>query len=160
MPNQNIAGTWRGHYQVPNFPEHDSTFTAFISEHDGQIEGAIEDDCQLGEATFTGTFSFPAVRFTKIYLTEGQIHDVVKRGNKTVIVSAVYGPPVEYQGTMSDDGKEMSGTWKISSDRSRANGTWNAHRLDEKDKDKEKPKEANKPSETKKIEEEELVEVH
>jgi len=160
MPKQNIAGTWRGHYQVPRLPEHDSTFSAFISENDGHIEGAIEDDCQLGQATFTGTFSFPTVRFTKVYINQGRIDEVVKRGNEMVVISAVYGPPIEYVGTMSDDGKEMSGTWKISSNSTLAYGTWNAHRLDEKDKDKEKSKETTKPSETKKIEEEELVEVH
>jgi hypothetical protein len=138
MPNLKIAGTWRGHYQVPALPEHDSTFTAFISEMDGQIEGAIEDDCQLGQATFTGTFSYPAVRFTKIYLGEGRIHDVVRRGNKNVVVSSIYGPPVEYEGTMSNDGKEMSGTWLIAGPDYGNRGTWNAHRLEEKVKEKSK----------------------
>jgi len=150
MPNQNIAGTWRGHYQVPRLPELDSAFTAFISENGGNIEGAIEDDCQLGQATFTGTFSFPNVRFTKVYLTQGQIKEVVQRGKETVIISGVYGPPIDYIGTMSGDGKEMSGTWKISGEIV-AYGTWNAHRLDDKNKDKSK--DTTKPSEVKKTEE-------
>jgi hypothetical protein len=158
MANQKIAGKWRGHYQVPHFPQHDSTFTAYISENGSSIEGAIEDDCQLGEATLTGSFSFPSVQFTKVYLNQGRIDDVVKRGNKTMIVSSFYGPPVEYQGTMTDDGKEMSGTWTISSDNANARGTWTAYRLDEKKKDKER---SNQTSEPEKVtqEEDQLVEV-
>jgi len=151
MTNQSIAGKWRGHYQIPNLPHHDSAFTAFISENGGQIEGAIEDDCQLGEATFTGTFLFPAVQFTKVYLNQGQINEVVKRGEKTVIVSAVYGPPIEYQGTMSNDGKEMNGTWTISSDIASGHGTWTAYRLEEKQK--EKSKQTDTPSIVKQSEE-------
>jgi hypothetical protein len=158
MANQEIAGKWRGHYQVPNFPQHDSTFTAFISENGGHIEGAIEDDCQLGEATLTGTFSFPSVQFTKVYLKQGRIDEVIKKGDKTVIVSAVYGPPIEYQGTMSNDGKEISGKWTISSENARAHGTWTAYRLDEKEKEKEKSTQTDKPSAVKESEEQ-LVEV-
>jgi hypothetical protein len=116
MANQKIAGKWRGFYHIPLIPEHDSAFTAFISESGGHIEGAIEDDCQLGEATLLGSFSFPSVQFTKVYLSQGRINEVVKRGGKSVTISAVYGPPIEYQGTMSDDGKDMSGTWTILSD--------------------------------------------
>jgi len=157
MANQTIAGKWRGHYQVPHFPQHDSTFTAFISENGGQIEGAIEDDCQLGEATLTGTFSFPSVRFTKVYLRQGQINDVVKRGNTTMIITSTYGPPIDYQGTMSNDGKEMNGTWTINSENARARGTWTAYRLE--DKETEKSNQTSKPSEVKKLEEE-VVEVH
>ena len=145
MANQDIAGTWRGHYQVPHFPQHDSSFTAFISENGGTIDGAIEDDCQLGEATLTGTFSFPTVQFTKVYLNQGQIKDVVKRGNKNVIVTSIFGPPVEYQGTMSGDGKEMNGTWTIASGDTSARGTWTAYRLEEKKKDREKSLEKNRP---------------
>ncbi len=156
MANQKIAGTWRGHYQIPHFPQHDSTFTAFISENGGQIEGAIEDDCQLGEATLTGSFSFPSVQFTKVYLNQGRIDEVVKRGDKMVIVSSVYGPPIEYQGTMTGDGKEMSGTWTISSENVSAHGTWTAYRLDEKEKDKSNQTE--RPSEVKESEEQ-LAEV-
>ena len=156
MTNQNIAGKWRGHYQVPQIPEHDSAFTAFISENGGQIEGAIEDDCQLGEATFTGSFTFPLVRFTKVYLTQGQINEVVQRGNKTVMISATYGAPIDYQGTMSDDGKEMSGTWTISGKNASGRGTWTAYRLDEKEK--EKLNQMAKPDDVKQSEEQ-LVEV-
>jgi hypothetical protein len=156
MAHQEIAGKWRGHYQVPNFPQHDSAFTAFISENGGHISGAIEDDCQLGEATLIGSFSFPSVRFTKVYLNPGRIDEVVKRGNNMVIVSAIYGPPIEYQGTMSDDGKEMSGTWTISSDHASAHGTWTAYRLDEKEKDKSN--QTDRHNEVKQLEEE-LVEV-
>ncbi|MBS2007113.1 MAG: hypothetical protein JST01_08730 [Cyanobacteria bacterium SZAS TMP-1] len=156
MATPNIAGKWRGHYQVPLFPHQDSTFTAFISEHGAQIEGAIEDDCQLGEATLTGSFSFPSVRFTKVYLNQGQINDVVKKGNKTVILTSVYGPPVEYQGTMTADGKEMSGTWTISSGNLSNHGTWTAYRLEEKDT--EKANQTTRPREVKQPQEE-LVEV-
>jgi hypothetical protein len=122
MPDRNIAGKWRGHYQYRGVPDHGSGFNAFFSETSGQIDGTIVDDFAPGEASITGAFSFPSVHFTKVYLTPIQS----------------YAEPIEYEGSMSADGKNMSGTWTINGPTSSGAGTWTAYRLDEKEKKKAK----------------------
>lgn len=120
MPNHRIAGEWRGHYQYRHAPDEGSPFSAFFSQTAGAIKGTILDDFMLGKATFTGTFSYPSVQFTKVYVN-----------------SARTPHPVDYQGTMSEDGKTMSGTWTIVIDHLSNSGTWSAHRFDEEAKDEE-----------------------
>jgi hypothetical protein len=46
--------------------------------------------------------------------------------------------PVKYEGTMSEDGKTISGAWVINSPQFGVSlGNWTAYRLEEKEKEKE-----------------------
>ena len=88
-----IGGGWRGKY----FYALDGSahgWEAVFVESNGIIEGNILDDGYLGEANAGGVFRYPFVRFTKLYRTKGML-------------------PVQYEGTMSEDGKMMTGRWSI-----------------------------------------------
>jgi hypothetical protein len=138
MPDRNIAGKWRGHYQYRGVPDLGSGFNAFFSETSGQIDGTIVDDFAPGEASITGAFSFPSVHFTKVYLTPIQEYIVDQQAEKTTVYRSSYAEPIEYEGSMSADGKNMSGTWTINGPTGSGAGTWTAYRLDEKEKKKAK----------------------
>lgn len=104
-----IQGSWKGSYY------HDGEgaphgFEAVFVECTGKIDGNILDHGELGEAMAIGTFSFPCINFTKVYQ---------RKGTK----------PVNYRGTMSEDGKTMFGTWCLSY--TKYYGTWIASRLDD-----------------------------
>ena len=103
-PKHSVQGNWRGAY----FYAHDLTtgcgFEAVFIELNGTVEGNILDDGRLGEAFVGGTFSYPELRFTKVY-----------RGSHAV----------KYQGTMSEDGKLLVGRWVIPG---MSAGTWRAMR--------------------------------
>jgi len=115
MATKSIAGEWRGHYRYRECPDQGSGFSAFITETAGRIEGTIIDDFKPTNASFTGSFSFPSVQFTKVYSNPAQV---------------TY--PIEYQGSMSEDGKEMSGTWLLHDINNVCHtGTWIANRVDE-----------------------------
>ncbi|MBC7997435.1 MAG: hypothetical protein IAF58_05815, partial [Leptolyngbya sp.] len=103
-----IQGGWRGRYFYTgdNSPH---GFEAVFIDMNGVLEGNILDDGRLGEAIVGGNFSYPLVKFTKLYHAEGSLK-------------------VTYQGTMSDDGKTMQGRWTIDGANS---GTWSAARFDD-----------------------------
>ncbi|HEY9785208.1 MAG TPA: hypothetical protein V6D17_07385 [Candidatus Obscuribacterales bacterium] len=104
-----VQGGWRGRY----FYAGDSTphgFEAVFVEMNGIIEGNILDDDELGEATVGGKFTFPFIKFTKIYRSPGT-------------------QPVSYQGEMTEDGTTLTGRWTISS--ADVYGTWTAKRFEE-----------------------------
>jgi hypothetical protein len=122
MEAHSIAGEWRGHYQYRKLPDHGCSFSAFFSESSGQIDGTIVDDFAPGEARLEGSFAFPSLQFTKVYLNT--IYSVA---------------PIDYVGSMSQDGKTISGTWTIKNDHS-TSGTWTAHRLNEEAVDLAKKK--------------------
>jgi hypothetical protein len=69
-------------------------FEAVFIEIGPHLEGSILDHGQLGEAIVNGTFSYPQLRFTKRY------HDRTCE-------------PVEYTGSMNEDGTVISGRWLI-----------------------------------------------
>ena len=119
MAEHDINGQWRGFYSYQKWPDAGSGFDADFYESKGTLEGSITDhDMLLGEASLSGSFNFPSVKFVKVYM---HAHKV----------------PINYEGTMSDDGKSMSGKWTIvelSGDTS--TGFWSAHRLDEEKKDR------------------------
>ena len=115
--SKSIDGNWRGHYSYFKLPDHGSGFNATFIDEGGAIHGTIMDDYGPGEATFSGSFSFPVVNFIKIYR------------NRTEL----YTYPVRYSGRMSDDGKSMNGTWIINSEYGDTKGTWSAYRISEEE---------------------------
>lgn len=116
MADHSISGQWRGHYSYKNSPDAGSGFDAVFRETDGSMEGNIKDDFSPGEASLTGSFYFPSVKFTKTYYTQGYM-------------------PIQYEGTMTTDGKTLNGTWKIIVyDVVSATGTWSAYRIDDEEK--------------------------
>lgn len=110
--NRSISGEWFGNYYYAGTSEPNG-FEAVFIESSGAVEGNILDDGRLGEARVVGTYSAPALSFTKIYRAT---------------------PAVKYVGTLSDDGNMVSGTWSIDP---RCYGTWAAFRNTE-DEDNEK----------------------
>jgi hypothetical protein len=105
--SHSIKGSWSGAFFYSSQSQHGSSFEAVFIDMSGQIDGNILD--QIGEATVTGTFVYPALQFTKIYRTPSE--------------------PVTYIGTMSEDGGTLNGTWSISN--SKLHGTWHATRTDD-----------------------------
>ncbi len=108
--NAGITGSWWGNYYYSSATKAYG-FEAVFVDSNGALSGNILDMGTLGEATVTGTFSSPVVGFTKVYY---------KGGNA----------PVKYDGTMSSDGKSMTGTWQIPPT---ARGSWIAWRIDEEE---------------------------
>ncbi len=114
--SHSVQGSWRGKY----FYASDSTpngFEAVFVEVSGAVEGSILDDGRLGEAFAGGTFVYPQLKFVKRY-------------------HAANTDPISYQGVMSEDGKQINGTWVIKTHNPVAGtvviyGTWTARRMDE-----------------------------
>ena len=95
----------------------EATFTAARGTS-GVFRGTILDDGVLGEAVVShGLQTGRLVRFTKTYIKSVQGRVLA---------------PVRYQGTLSEDGKVISGTWKLESWHSgrvvRTSGHWEAIR--------------------------------
>jgi hypothetical protein len=112
MVNHGITGKWRGHYSYHRRPDDGSGFdVSFIEEKDG-LTGTVRDDFAPHDATLLGTFSYPAVAFVKTYTQPTYF-------------------PIKYEGTMSDDGKSIRGTWVIEADPYSTSGTWTAFRASE-----------------------------
>jgi len=112
--SHNIQGSWRGKYYYAG-EGRAFGFEAVFIEYNGAIEGNILDDGDLGEAIVGGSFSYPNVKFTKRYRRVGL-------------------DSPNYQGTMSEDGKKLSGKWLISKTRlthRTISGPWVAMRLDD-----------------------------
>ncbi len=106
--SHSIQGSWRGRYFYPGSSEPHG-FEAVFIDVNGIIEGNILDDGALGEAVVGGKFFFPHVKFVKIYQTGGK-------------------HAVNYQGMMSEDGKTISGRWRITGALS---GIWSAQRYED-----------------------------
>jgi hypothetical protein len=110
-PRHSVQGNWRGQYFYSYDPGTGHGFEAVFIEVNGIVEGNILDDQAVaggGEAVVGGSFHFPDLRFTKVY-----------RGFHSV----------KYQGTMSEDGKVLTGRWVIPG--AKMNGTWRATRSEE-----------------------------
>lgn len=122
MANHGISGTWRGHYSYAKMPDEGSGFDAVLEEEGGFLSGHIHDDFFLGEAVVSGSFSFPTLQFTKTY-----------------VQSSPY--PVQYNGTMTEDGKTIGGKWSIvDEERGENHGSWTAYRTDQEEKKEDKLK--------------------
>ncbi|RTL35687.1 MAG: hypothetical protein EKK48_28830 [Candidatus Melainabacteria bacterium] len=111
MTSHKIDGKWRGHYTYSDNPDRGSAFDASFTDSKGALSGEIVDDEWLGAAVLVGSFNYPTVRFTKQYTT--------------LKVASI-----DYQGTMSDDGKTMSGKWVIYESELTMRGSWHAYRID------------------------------
>ena len=120
MTSYKIDGKWRGHYTYASNPDSGSSFDAIFEDKDGALAGEIVDDEWMGAAVIVGSFSFPDVRFTKQY-------------------TGIKLASIDYKGTMSSDGKTMSGTWIIFESEKTIRGSWHAYRIDQQqEKRKEK----------------------
>ncbi len=122
-----ITGNWRGHYTYSKNPDEGSNFDAIFVESEGILKGNIRDESMLGEAVLNGSFAYPNVSFTKTYYTPGM-------------------SPIKYTGTMSGDGKTITGRWVIDAPNHpiEVKGTWMAHRTDNDEKKKEKEEQTEK----------------
>jgi hypothetical protein len=105
--NLSVGGTWLGNYYYDRLSQ-PCGFEAVFAEQGGVVDGSILDDGNLGEALVVGSFAFPRLQFQKRY------------DNPAF-------SPILYEGTMSDDGKRLSGTWRITE---AEKGTWTAWRVD------------------------------
>ena len=84
---------------------------------------------RMKKASLKGSFSFPSVQFVKLYLKAGHDAKVDKQPGKTSVTITTWGDPVEYEGSMSEDGKTISGRWMIASKNGMSSGTWTASRI-------------------------------
>lgn len=119
-----VTGGWLGTYAYGGLGKwqppvrFEVTFEA--SEIPGEFTGTVLDEGPLGEASITGTQDGLQVRFTKVYRSSNSL------GGQVV--------PVEYEGTLAEDGRSMKGTWAIVAripglPPLRTGGTWDAHRF-------------------------------
>ena len=116
MSEATISGGWLGTYAYKGVlrrkPPVRFEATLAAPSESGRLTGGIVftgsilDDGGLGEADVRGEQSGLGVRFSKVYRTHK-------------------GSPVSYEGTLSEDGTTMSGTWRIGST---ASGVWDARR--------------------------------
>jgi hypothetical protein len=152
MTSHSIAGEWHGRFMYDGFPNIGGGFAAFFSETSGCLEGTIVDDGSSGKASVTGSFSFPSVQFVKAYAKASESKSVKKKfipkfkmfgfGFGTMLTTTTtesFGKPVQYEGTMSEDGRTLSGKWAIKNEDgvTTTSGTWTANKLLEDEDQKE-----------------------
>ena len=107
----NVGGGWLGTYAYRGalraLPpvRFEATFTEPDSE--GRFIGTLLDDEGPDEADLSGGQSERGIRFSET-------------------CRASSNPPVSYEGTLSDDGWTMGGTWRIADE---AHGVWEARKL-------------------------------
>jgi len=99
----NLTGVWLGLYSYPRLLQ-PASFTATLIETESWISGSTHEashyDGETLLATLIGSRDGNAVSFVKTY-------EQVNRG---------YGPPVRYEGHVSEDGTEIEGRWTIRAD--------------------------------------------
>ncbi len=108
--SHSVQGSWLGRYFYKTRGDAYG-FEAVFVDINGRVEGNILDDSTLGEALVVGSFGYPSIEFTKTYLR--------KSGTS----------PLKYRGSMSEDGKMLSGTWSSGL----VSGTWLAVRTNDTD---------------------------
>ena len=111
-----IAGGWLGTYayQGAHSWQPPMRFEATFAVGDGgRITGTILDDGPPGEADVNGTQTGRQVQFVKVYRMADPYYEIA---------------PIQYEGTLSDDGRQMTGTWTVNYSRLRMHGVWEAHR--------------------------------
>lgn len=106
----NVSGSWLGNYYYA-IDSQPYGFEAVFVEQDGKVVGSILDDGKIGEAKVSGSFADPILTFTKIYNNPAHA-------------------PVRYEGTISDEGKRLTGTWQIMGE---MHGSWMAWRQEEEE---------------------------
>ncbi len=148
METYSIAGEWRGHYDYDEISGHGADFTVHFSDIEGRLTGTVLDNSPAGKATLTGTFSFPQIQFEKVYL-EASEAVIVNEEKKFVpfkilgielpirrqiltktMYKEVFGLPITYDGSMSDDGMILNGVWSFKNQTGPATtGKWSANRM-------------------------------
>lgn len=101
-----LSGTWLGTYWQQGKP---TRFEATLVQSGNTLTGSTLDDNYLGEACLSGRVIGRQAHFTKRYLLTKQM-------------------PVNYQGTVSEEGNTMQGTWDFGP---LGSGPWAAHRQGE-----------------------------
>lgn len=101
-----LSGMWLGTYWQRDTP---TRFEATLVQGGNALSGSVLDDGYLGEAQLSGTVSGRQVRFVKCYLTSTQT-------------------PIDYTGTVSEDGNHMTGQWSIPGFDA---GPWEAYRSED-----------------------------
>jgi hypothetical protein len=98
-----LTGQWHGEYAYPRHQAPVTPFVAAITEHDGHIGGTVMEidpiDGSTLESVLFGKRREQSVSFTKTYDRTGTGH---------------YEEPVDYVGTLSDDGNVIAGIWSLS----------------------------------------------
>lgn len=79
-----------------------------MQNEEGRFTGIVLDDGPPGEAETNGMQTGRQVAFTKVYINQ----------------SSSYTHPIAYEGTLSEDGTQIAGTWRLST----LSGTWDARR--------------------------------
>ena len=117
-----VTGGWLGTYayQGRYSWQPPMRFEATFTPVEDGFRGTILDDGDLGIADVVGSQSGRQVRFTKTYRVSNT------GGADTA--------PVEYEGALSEDGRNLTGTWMIAARGAgrrvtRIRGVWDAHRL-------------------------------
>lgn len=111
-PEHTIGGGWLGTYAYDSTGDSqapvrfEATWT--VQGDGGRFLGPVLDDGPLGEATTDGMQTGRQVAFTKVYVER----------------SSSYTHPVAYEGTLSEDGTQVAGTWRLAD----LSGTWDARR--------------------------------
>ena len=101
-----LSGTWLGTYWQRGKP---TRFEATLIHSGNTLTGSTLDDSYMGEACLSGTVAGRHVQFAKRYPLKRQI-------------------PVNYQGTVSEEGDTMQGTWDFGN---LGAGHWEAQRQGE-----------------------------
>ena len=115
--NHSIAGSWMGQYFYLGEQDGSAFEVVFVEIGSGlkkRVEGSVLDNCNLGEAMVSGSFTYPSLQFIKTYIS-------------------MRIDPVEYRGTMNEDGTVIAGNWYIrprDRDSGSTMGTWIATRGD------------------------------
>jgi hypothetical protein len=112
-----FAGGWLGTYAYKGrlSIQRPVRFEATITMDDeGAFKGELLDDNYLLESDVVGEQAGRSVRFTKVYRTP-------PRRSVTA--------PVEYSGTMSEDGLTIKGTWSAKFANVVGEGVWDARRM-------------------------------
>lgn len=99
----NLTGHWHGIFNYPrHFPP--TEFEAALHEQGGAIDGTTREADRLSgadrSATLIGSRTGHHVRFTKFY------DEMVRPGGDRL-------DTVLYEGTLSPEGDEINGTWRI-----------------------------------------------
>ena len=106
-----VNGSWLGNYYYAHTSQPFGFEAVFVESAEGVIEGSILDDGSLGEARVSGMFNDPNITFTKRY--NNPLH-----------------LPIRYEGTMSEEGKKLTGSWMIQAENK---GSWVAWRQEEEE---------------------------
>ncbi|APE28995.1 hypothetical protein [Aurantiacibacter gangjinensis] len=102
MSAEDLSGQWSGEYAYPQGFGPVTPFLAIIEDKGGYISGTIVEPDMIGgetlEALIVGTRGGTGVDFTKVYAPS---------------FSARYSNPVDYVGSVQDDGMTIRGMWSL-----------------------------------------------